>query len=506
MTTDITRLRAAAKQLKKVFAAGDQEAARRLQSVVPDKDHPKHADFLHVIARENGHESWPKLKFALEAETMSRDQRAERLKIALYFGQPWVAERLLTDDPSLASHNLGLQIALYDVDAVEAALADPAKATEKIGIRSPILHLAYSKHIHTAPEKRGDMLRIADLLVANGADVNDAYPYQPGSEHKISALYGALGHANNLALAEWLLENGATPDDDESLYHATELGHHDGLKLLMKHGVRTEGTNALLRALDFDDLEAVRLLLDYGADPHEKVPDHPSGEPVPTLPALHQAARRGRSGETARLLIAYGADPAAVWNAHTAYGLARIYGNSSFADALEDMGHASQLTPVEAALADCAEGRVPAEQINPSDLDDEAKRLLNRLAAEPGAVGHIKALIGAGLDPNTKEEMGMSPLHVAGWEGVSDTVAYLMTLSPDLEFENDYGGDALGTVIHGAEFCPNAADRDHITCARLLLEAGAELRQREIDECGSESMAAFLEDWQSEHAGDAGNA
>ena len=506
MTTDITRLRAAAKQLKKAFAAGDPEALRRLHAVVPDKHQPKHADFLHAIARENGHESWPKLKFALESGTMTRDQRAERLKIALYFGQPWVAEKLLKDDPSLASHNLGLEIALYDVDAVEAALADPAKATEKIGIRSPILHLAYSKHIHTAPEKRGDMLRIAELLVANGADVDDAYPYQPGSEHEISALYGALGHANNLALAEWLLKHGATPDDDESLYHATELGHHDGLKLLMKHGVKTEGTNALLRALDFEDLEAVRLLLDYGADPHEKAPDHPSGEPVPTLPALHQAARRGRSGDAARLLIEYGADPAAVWNSHTAYGLARIYGNDSFANALEDMGHASQLTPVEAALAECAEGRVPAEPVNRSDLSDEAKRLLNRLAAEPGATDHIKALVGTGLDPNTKEEMGMSPLHIAGWEGVPETVAYLLTLSPDLEYENDYGGDALGTVIHGAEFCPNRAERDHITCARLLLEAGAELRQREIDECGSETMAAFLEDWQSENAGNAGKA
>ncbi len=497
MTTDITRLRAAAKQLKKAFAAGDPDAARRLQAFAPDKDQPKHADFLHVIARENGHDSWPKLKFALESQAMTRDQRAERLKIALYFGQPWVAARLLEDDPSLASHNLGLQIALYDAEAVEAALADPSRATEKIGIRSPILHLAYSKYIHMAPEKRGDMLRIADLLVANGADVNDAYPYQPGSEHEISALYGALGHANNLALAEWLLENGATPDDNESLYHATELGHHDGLKLLMRFGVKTAGTNALLRALDFDDLEAVRLLLDYGADPQEKVPDHPSGEPVPTLPALHQAARRGRAGETARLLIEYGADPTTVWNGHTAYGLARIYGNDSFAGALEDMGHASRLTPVETALAECAAGRIPPDRLNLSDLSDEARRLLNRLAAEPGALDHIKALVGAGLDPDTREEMGMSPLHLAGWEGVTDTVAYLLTLSPDLEYENDYGGDALGTVIHGAEFCPNAAERDHIACARLLLDAGSELRQREIDGCGSESMAAFLEDWQS---------
>ena len=97
--------------------------------------------------------------------------------------------------------------------------------------------------------------------------------------------------------------------------------------------------------------------------------------------------------------------------------------------------------------------------------------------------------------------MNLSPLHVAGWEGVPDTVAFLLTLAPELRAVNAYGCDALDTTIHGAEHCPNAGTpgRDHIRCAALLLEAGAPLRRADIDGTGAQDMALFLEDWAEQH-------
>lgn len=502
MTADLIpqleKLRATAKRLKKAFAAGDQEAQERLRAVLPDRSDPRHADFLHVVAREEGHESWPKLKFALETAAMNRDERAERLKQALYFGQNWVIDKLLADDPDLPSHNLGLQIALYDLTAVRAALAQrPESASEEIGVRRPILHLAFSRYIHKAPEKRGDMLAIAGLLLAQGADPNDGYAAEPGSDHKLSALYGALGHADNMPLAEWLLEHGADPNDDESLYHAMELGHREGLKLLIKHGVRTSGTNALPRALDFDDLEAVRLLLEHGADPNEAVTGHPSGQPVDSIPALHQAARRWRSGDFIHLLLDHGADPQAVWESHGPYAMARIYGNASAAKALEDRGFATALSDSEQALADCAEDKVPTGGIDPATLSKEDRLLITRMAHEPARLDHIRTLIAAGFDPNQADEMELTALQAAGWQGLSDLVAFLLTQKPDLEHVNAYGGNALSTVIHGAEHSPDRATRDHIGCARLLLEAGATFRRENLPHVGDEAMAAFLEDWLS---------
>lgn len=498
MPSELKHLRNAAKRLKKSFAAGDSDAVARLRAVVAAPKQPKHADFLHAIARENGHESWPKLKFALEAAEMTRDQRAERLKRALYFGQKWVVDKLLTDDPTLADHDFGLKVATYNVAEVGAQLEkSPDPATQMIGVRSPILHLAYSHYFRMVPDAYVDMLKIADLLVEAGADVNDGYAPDPSSDHKISVLYGALGHANNMALAEWLLDHGASPDDDESLYHSTELGHHDGLKLLIKHGVATRGTNALPRALDFNDLEAVRLLLDHGADPNEAVTGHPSGQAVDTIPALHQAARRWCSGEIAELLIERGADPRALWEGHTPYATARMFGNEEIAQILHQRGHASELSRTEAVFADCAAGIAPAAPIAPSDLCAEDRHLLARVVWGPTPLDHVKALVAAGLDPNDADEMGMTVLHVACWEGLPERVAYLLTLDPDLDHRNGYGGDALGTVIHGCEFGPEPEQRDHIACARMLLEAGAELRPPHIENCGDEAMALMLEDWRT---------
>lgn len=494
MLPDIDRLRASAKRLKKAFAAGDAEATRRLQAVIPDISQPKHADFLHVIAHENQYESWPKLKFALEAAQLSRAQRAERLGRALYFGQQWVVQKLLGDDPSLLAENFNLQLATYDFGAVRDRIAQkPSAATEPIGERSPILHLAYSKYIHMAPAKRTQMLRIAALLVENGADVNDGYSPESDSAHKLSALYGALGHANNLALAEWLLEHGANPDDNESLYHSTELGHHDGLRLLLRFGVSTHGTNALLRAADFNDAVAVRLLLEHGANPNEAIESHPSGQPVDTIPAIHHAARRWCSAEIGRLLLDFGADPLAVWQGRTAYGLARIYGNAAIARVLEERGGAVSLSPTEEILAACAGGSAPATRLVPGDLALEDRRLLARVVFGVVPIGHIKALVAAGLDPNETQEMELTALQVACWEGLPEYVAYFLTLGPDLSHRNAYGGNALDTTIHGSEFCPKAGERDHIACARLLLDAGTHLDRSWIDHCGNEEMAVFLE-------------
>ena len=498
MTSPLERLKSEAARFKKAFRRHDPAAIARLRAVFPERESPRHADFLHVVARENGHESWPRLKFALETAAMTRAERADRLRRGLFHGQNWVVDRLLGDEPDLPDQSLDLQIALYDIGALRDAIGrDPAAATRPIGRRTPILHLAFSHYIHMAPDRREDMLEVAELLVACGADVNDGFPPEPDADHRLSALYGALGHAGNMALAEWLLDHGADPDDNESLYHATELGHTQGLELLMKHGVSTRGTNALPRALDFDDPAAIRLLLEYGADPNEAVAGHPSGQPVDTIPALHQAARRWCSAATGALLLDHGADPEARWSGHTAYATACIFGNHDMAGLFEERALAHALSATETVLARCARGETPGDPLVPSALSDEDARLLTHIARKPSddALAHMRALVAAGLDPDLPDDMGLTPLHVAGWEGYPDRVAFFLSLGLDLAHVNAFGGDALGTVIHGAEFCPDAGSRDHVGCARLLLEAGAKLDPREANACGNEEMARFLEDW-----------
>ncbi|GAB5375857.1 MAG: hypothetical protein AcusKO_23190 [Acuticoccus sp.] len=107
------------------------------------------------------------------------------------------------------------------------------------------------------------------------------------------------------------------------------------MRLLLRHGARgPAGTNALARALDFNDHETVRLLLVAGADPDEGAGGGADG----LIAALPQAARRMCDGAMIRLLLDHGASPGARWQGRSAYALARIYGNAAAAALLAEAG------------------------------------------------------------------------------------------------------------------------------------------------------------------------
>ncbi|WP_172299586.1 ankyrin repeat domain-containing protein [Pseudoruegeria sp. HB172150] len=502
MTISTDSLRRAAKQLRKAFLSGDPDAQARVDAVLPGADTLKHADALHVIARENGHTSWPRLKFAADSAAMDRAAKAQRLASALYFGQHWVTDALLTETPDLGREDFGLACATYDIDHVRKVLAeDPDAVNRPLGARGrrPILHLAFSQHIHGGGNE-ANMLAVADALLAAGADPNDSYPFDGDENTPLSALYGALGHANNVPLAEWLLDHGADPNDNESLYHSTELGHHDGLKLLLKHGARPEGTNALPRALDFNDHQAVQLLLDAGADPNEGIAPHPSGEPSFVIPTLHQAARRMCDARMIRLLLDAGADPSTRYHGTTPYGLARVYGNVDAARLIAEAGGDTTLTPEEQRLAEAADGTLPdGARLNPETLRHGYRVLPRELLHLPGKLPHVKRLIALGLESDRPDPMGLPPVQIAGWEGLPEAMEFFLSLGPDLTRVNHYGGDLLSTILHGSENCPARAERDHIACARLALESGVPLPQRLIDNAGEPEMAGFLADWAENH-------
>ncbi|MEM9104917.1 MAG: ankyrin repeat domain-containing protein [Pseudomonadota bacterium] len=503
MTKSLEQLRRDAKTLGKALAVGDEGARLRVHGIVPEPSNGayKHADCLHVIARETGYASWPALKLAVETQGMDRTQKQGRLRWALFNGAHETVDYLLSDQPDLPDGEVPLLVALYDVKAMRTILErDPKAATRDYPPRRPMCHLAFSRHIKAAPEKQDDMLAMAELLLAHGAEVNDRFHFDPDSEHRLSALYGAIGHADNMPLAKWLLDHGANPDDDESLYHATELGHTEGLELLLAHGADPKGTNALPRAIDFNSIDAVRLLLEGGADPNEGIAPHPSGEPSLVIPALHQAARRMASGNIAQLLIDKGANPDIVSRGHTPYAFARIFGNHDVADILEKAGASTRLSPIEAQLARAADGDHRADdRVDMEAVPDEMKYLLCRLVWREGTLPHMQRLIAMGFDPDLADEMGMPPLHLAGWEGMADVMAYFLGLNPDLEHVNAYGGTLLSTIVHGSENCPQRVRRHHIECARMALECGVALPRKAPQFATAPDMIEFLTDWADQH-------
>jgi ankyrin repeat protein len=501
MTKSIDQLRRDAKALKKAFEAGDRAARVRVNTYRPRPEGTplKHADFLHVIAREQSFASWPHLKLSAETVGMDRAAKQQRLGVAVKNGQNWVVEALLGEDPDLPLGHIGLACCFYLKDEVSRLLQDdPGAATRKAPMAPPLTILAQSKALHFYPEREGDMLDIAGMLLERGADVNAGVPVYEGDDHMLSTLYFAVGHADNVPLAKWLLEHGADPNDGESLYHATELGHHQGLRLLLDHGADPKGTNALLRAMDFHDIEAVRLLMAAGAEVDEFNGEHVGGERPWVVPAMHQAARRMAPVAMAEMLLDAGASAKAEFEGVTPYSMARVFGHRDLARLLEARGAATRLNREETLLARAADGEEsPGEYVDPAKLPEAYRNLIRSLLHLPSEdmIGHLGRLVALGVPFDAPDAEGLTPVQIAGWEGLPEIMAYLLHLKPDLSHINGYGGTLLSTILHGSENNPDRAGRDYISCLRLALEEGVALPRRAIELAGDQEISEFLRDW-----------
>lgn len=501
MSDPLDTFRRSAKSLKAAHETGDGEARARVRAHLPRAGADlKHADFLHVVARENTFVSWPAMKQTIEAMGLDRAQMLQRLKIALFNGQTGLVERFMAQDPHLAVGHFGLLCALYDVQSVRAMLTnEPSLATTLAGPVVPLVYLCKSR-MHTVwPDRSADAVAIAEMLVAHGADVNAGHVETGGP---LSPLFWALGHAGHLALARWLLKNGATPNDGESLYHATELGHVDGLAMLLEHGADPKRTNALLRAMDFDNAQMVAMLLDAGADPNEGSDQwaKATGQTGAT-PALHHGAYRMNSGPVLDLLLDHGLDPDATWKGQSAYALARVYGNAALVRRMEARGLQTPLSDIEDMLATAATGTVPEGYIDPAKLPERYRYILHDILHLPGKMAHLKALVAIGFEWDLPDKQGVTPVQMAGWNGLPDVMAYFLSLAPDLGHVNNHGGTLLGTILHGSENNPNRGSADYAGCLRLALEHGVALPRSAIAFAGNDDLRALMTQWAKDRPG-----
>jgi hypothetical protein len=110
----------------------------------------------------------------------------------------------------------------------------------------------------------------------------------------------------------------------------------------------------------------------------------------------------------------------------------------------------------------------------------------------------VQRLVALGLDPDRPDREGLTPVQIAGWEGLPEAMVWLLSLGPDLNHVNGYGGSLLDTIVHGSENTPARSGRDHIGCARLALEAGVALPEPVIRGAGDPDLGNFLRDWAAE--------
>jgi hypothetical protein len=110
-------------------------------------------------------------------------------------------------------------------------------------------------------------------------------------------------------------------------------------------------------------------------------------------------------------------------------------------------------------------------------------------------IGHLARLVALGVPFDAPDAEGLTPVQIAGWEGLPDIMAYLLSLKPDLGHINGYGGTLLSTILHGSENNPEPRGPGLHRLPRLALEEGVALPRRAIELAGDQEIAEFLKDW-----------
>ena len=346
---------------------------------------------------------------------------------------------------------------------------------------------------------------IIERLIAAGADANAALP---GGE---SVLMTAARTGNSDAIKA-LLDHGAdvnakTPRGQTALMWAAAKNNADTVKLLVERGAdinartandtRSEwkpryapfdappptGFTALLFAVRTSSIDAVRALLDAGADVNETLSDGQSALVV---------ALANRHWEVADFLLDRGADPnlaGAGWNAlHQAVRMRRPNPMGG-RPAPISMGSVDSIDVIKKMIVRGV--KLNARMTRNGMKDGQRNRLIRTgataflLAAKSADVETMKVLLAAGADPRIPTMEDVSPLMVAagvfiwhpGEDGGSlagDADQVLEAVKICVELGNDVNAvDAYGyTALHGAAF------RGVNSIVKYLVEKGAKLDAR----------------------------
>jgi ankyrin repeat protein len=148
------------------------------------------------------------------------------------------------------------------------------------------------------------LARIAQRLLDAGADPMATHLYE--DRWPIPVLYHCCGYHDNPAVAEVLFKAGATPFDNETVFHAADEDHRQCLALIEKYAdkkkLAEECSQALATLMHWGRMRGTKWFLEHGADPNFLHKD--SGDAT-----LHSAVKNRSNDRVIGLLLKHGADP-----------------------------------------------------------------------------------------------------------------------------------------------------------------------------------------------------
>ncbi len=491
-TSTLETLKREAKRWLNALRERDKDARARLERVWSGAPaSPGLRDVQHALALEHGLPGWTALKTQL-GEGTPTDQSHEKL-LARFLqnacpdhhvrGGPahvmalHTADLILRRHPEIEHDSIYTAVVCGNLAGVERILRErPLAATEKSGGAGynrdrvggfedifkdtgpmhwePFLYLCFTRL--SSPAAKNNAVAIAERLLDNGANPN---AYFKAGDSFYTPLVGLIGegeanrpaHPERDALVRLLLERGANPYDMQVIYNM----HFKGdvrwfLEMAFENAVRTGresdwadpnwpmfdmggygcGARFLLGgAVDRNDLELARWLLEHGANPNAPPAPRRNAYTIDasgrlSRGSLYEEALRKGSVEMAELLVRYGA-----------------------------MRSVLVLEGEEAFAAACL--RLDREQAQ--SLVREHPEYLSSPRAMAIAAGQdrsdvVALLLDLGMSPNIEdpEEGKQHPLHVAAYGDAIRVATLLIDRGAQIDpRETRYGATPLGNAVWG---------------------------------------------------------
>jgi ankyrin repeat protein len=265
-----------------------------------------------------------------------------------------------------------------------------------------------------------------------------------------------------------LLESGV-PSDDDAFYHACEQGDTRFLDLLYRPGFEC----MVNHKLDFEDAAGVQWFLDHGVDVNR---EH----------CLHHAIGRGRGLTILRMLLAAGADVNAPWDrwdpGRRPLALAARCGHLAAYELLAEHGATADLDPVDQQVLAIALGEsttlpdAPPPVLGIPDCDGGYGWILGQFALI-GRTEIVRALLDDGMATDTRGWSNLTPLDQAAMHGRTEVVRLLIDRGADLHDKafDEHGPTPLDCALWGIHN-NHADDGDYPGTVKALLTAGAPTR------------------------------
>ncbi|EHK96585.1 putative Ankyrin repeat domain-containing protein 50 [Glarea lozoyensis 74030] len=443
----------------------------------------------------------PKYKHANYSQSFRKEVSA--LGLAATNGLVEVTEKVLSIDADVnkADSDKGTPLhwaAWHGYDQIVKLIL----ATE--GVEIDVKYSSNSTPLHWAAE--GGRASIVSMLLKSGAKINavDVRKWTPlhkaawhGHEAAVQVL---LDYKPDVEAEEALLDNKADMESEDSdggtaLHAASERGHENVVKLLLKTGAKVNATDidggtALHRASWNGHLVVVQLLLDAKADVKARYSyGFREGSKSPS---------RDSSGEevVVRLLMEKGAEVAAkyyqggtalhwaAWSGHEEVVRLLLEKGADFT-ARDSLGE----TPLSAATKGVYDAMVAHLREKGVDVDqmvskEEQQNLLSQTlktdgtstslhwAVWGGTEEAVKPLLeeGGGININTPNQHGRTALHWASWSGKRNIVELLLGKGADISCQDN----AQWTALHWAAW------NGHVDVVKLLLDKGADATLKDL--------------------------